>query len=156
MSRPRGFLEDYNPRAKTRELLAQVEDVLETYAAELPLTARQIFYRLVATVDYPKTENGYERLQEHLANFRRAGIVGFDVDPRRRRHRERRWSGRARSTSSRSPSGSPARARASGSKASRNGSRCGARRPAWCRSSRVRSANTASRSTRPAASTRSR
>ena len=79
MSRPRGFIEDYNPRAKTRELLAQVEDVLEAYTAELPLTARQVFYRLVATVDYPKNENGYARLQEHLANFRRAGVVGFNV-----------------------------------------------------------------------------
>ena len=79
MSRPRGFIEDYNPRAKTRELLAQVEDVLEAYTAELPLTARKVLDRLVATVDYPKNENGYARLQEHLANFRRAGSVGFNV-----------------------------------------------------------------------------
>jgi hypothetical protein len=79
MSRPRGFIDEYNPRAKTRELLAQVEEVIATYEAELPLTARQVFYRLVATVDYEKTENGYARLQEHLANFRRAGVVGFDV-----------------------------------------------------------------------------
>jgi hypothetical protein len=78
-TRPRGFIDEYNPRSKTRELLAQVQDVLDTYEAEVPLTARQVFYRLVATVDYPKTENGYERLQEHLANFRRAGIIGFDV-----------------------------------------------------------------------------
>ena len=78
MSRPRGFLYDYNPRAKTRELLGQVEDVLATYAAELPLTARQVFYRLVATVQYPKDERGYTRLQEHLANFRRAGVVAFE------------------------------------------------------------------------------
>jgi hypothetical protein len=75
MTRPRGFLDEYNPRAKTRELLEQVEEVLATYKAELPLTARQVFYRLVATRDYPKNENGYARLQEHLANFRRAGIV---------------------------------------------------------------------------------
>lgn len=77
--RRRGFIHDYNPRSKTRELLAQVQDVLDTYEAELPLTARQVFYRLVATVDYPKTEHGYERLQEHLANFRRAGIVSFEA-----------------------------------------------------------------------------
>jgi hypothetical protein len=77
--RPRGFIEDYNPRRATRELLDQVEQVLATYEADLPLTARQIFYRLVATVDYPKTENGYERLQEHLTKFRRAGVVKFEV-----------------------------------------------------------------------------
>ena len=67
MSRPRGFIDDYAPRRKTRELLDQIGRVLETYEAELPLTARQVFYRLVATVDYPKTENGYGRLQEHLS-----------------------------------------------------------------------------------------
>jgi hypothetical protein len=77
--RPRGFIDDYNPRAKTRELFAQVKDVLATYEAELPLTARQVFYRLVATVDYEKTENAYLRLQEHLVNFRRAGVIGFEV-----------------------------------------------------------------------------
>jgi hypothetical protein len=78
VTRPRGFIGGYNPRAKTRELLEQVEDVLATYEAELPLTARQVFYRLVATRDYPKNENGYARLQEHLANFRRAGVVAFE------------------------------------------------------------------------------
>ena len=78
MTRPRGYIEDYNPRQKTRELLAQVEDVLDTYRDELPLTARQIFYRLVGSVDYPKDENAYARLQEHLGNFRRAGLVEFD------------------------------------------------------------------------------
>ena len=50
--RPRGFLPDYNPRTKTLDLLTQVQGVLDTYAAELPLTARQVFYRLVATVAY--------------------------------------------------------------------------------------------------------
>jgi hypothetical protein len=78
VTRPRGFIGGYNPRAKTRELLEQVEEVLATYEAELPLTARQVFYRLVATRDYPKNENGYARLQEHLANFRRAGVVAFE------------------------------------------------------------------------------
>ena len=37
---------------------ARSEDVLATYQAELPLTARQVFYRLVATVQYPKDERG--------------------------------------------------------------------------------------------------
>jgi hypothetical protein len=44
----------------------------------LPLTGRQVFYRLVGTVDYPKDENAYGRLMEHLGNFRRAGIVSFE------------------------------------------------------------------------------
>jgi hypothetical protein len=77
MSRPRGFIADYNPHAKTRALLAQVEDVLKTYQAELPLSARQVFYRLVAAHEYPKNEDAYKRLLEHLANARRAGMVDF-------------------------------------------------------------------------------
>jgi hypothetical protein len=79
MTRPRGYLTNYNPQAKTRELLSQVEDVLITYQTDLPLTGRQIFYRLVGTVDYPKDEKGYGRLMENLGNFRRAGKVAFDV-----------------------------------------------------------------------------
>lgn len=77
MSRPRGFIAGYNPRTKTRALLAQVEAVLGTYQAELPLTARQVFYRLVGAHGYPKDEAAYGRLQEHLANARRAGLIDF-------------------------------------------------------------------------------
>ncbi len=73
MSRPRGS------RAKTRELLEQVDGVLDTYEAELPLTARQIFYRLVGAHGYAKDENAYARLQELLAKARRAGIIDFDA-----------------------------------------------------------------------------
>lgn len=77
MARPRGYIEDYNPRTKTRELLEQVEAVFDTYRNELPLTGRQVFYRLVGTIDYPKDEKAYNRLMEHLGNFRRAGIIPF-------------------------------------------------------------------------------
>jgi len=37
----------WNPQKKTKIILAQVKEVLRAYPAELPLTARQIFYRLV-------------------------------------------------------------------------------------------------------------
>lgn len=53
--RPRGYA-DWRPQQKTRELLAQVHGVLDEYADHLPLTVRQLFYRLVATVGYPKDE----------------------------------------------------------------------------------------------------
>ena len=79
MARARGYITSYNPRTKTRELLAQVEDVLDTYDAELPLTARQIFYRLVGAYGYPKDERAYGRLLEALGNSRRAGLVPFDA-----------------------------------------------------------------------------
>jgi hypothetical protein len=80
MARPRGHIEDYNPRQKTRDLLAQVEDVLAAYQDELPLTARQIFYRLVGSAGYPKDENAYGRLTEHLGNFRQAVESKLDMD----------------------------------------------------------------------------
>jgi hypothetical protein len=53
--------------------------VLDQYANELPLTVRQIFYRLVGTVGYPKDEKAYGRLCDAVVNFRRAGVVEFDV-----------------------------------------------------------------------------
>lgn len=78
MARPRGYIENYNPRAKTRELIAQVEAVIETYREELPLTARQIFYRLVGSVDFPKDEKAYGRLLDALSNSRRAGLIPWE------------------------------------------------------------------------------
>jgi hypothetical protein len=75
-TRPRGFIE-WAPRAATRTLLDQVEAVLEEYAEYLPLTVRQIFYRLVGARGYEKTEQAYGRLCEHLVKARRAGLVEF-------------------------------------------------------------------------------
>ena len=77
MTRPRGYI-TYRPQRKTRELLAQVNEIFATYRAELPLTIRQVFYRLVGAYGYPKDEKAYGRLQEHLARFRRAGFVPFE------------------------------------------------------------------------------
>ena len=47
------------------------------YGAYLPLTVRQIFYRLVGAHGYEKTEAAYERLGEKIARARRAGIIEF-------------------------------------------------------------------------------
>jgi hypothetical protein len=52
--------------------------VLQEYAKHLPLTVRQIFYRLVAQHGYDKTEAAYERLGNHLVRARRAKLVPFD------------------------------------------------------------------------------
>jgi hypothetical protein len=78
MTRPRGFI-DWTPQAKTRVLLVQVNEVLDLYQAELPLTCRQIFYRLVAAHEYDKTDPGYERLTETLVKARRARLLSFEV-----------------------------------------------------------------------------
>jgi len=56
-------------------LLDQVLQVLATYSNLLPLTGRQIFYRLVATTGYDKTEPAYKRLLELLNRARRARII---------------------------------------------------------------------------------
>lgn len=76
--RHRGFMDNYKPRADTLELIERVKAVLELYADYLPLTVRQIFYRLVgAGKGYEKTEQAYERLGEAIGKARRAGLIDF-------------------------------------------------------------------------------
>lgn len=77
MTRPRGYVDDWNPRAKSRVLLEQIDGVLRDYAEHLPMTARQLFYRLVGTHDYEKTERSYKRLCELLVVARRAQRIDF-------------------------------------------------------------------------------
>lgn len=76
-TRVRGMA-SWRPQARTQVLLDQIATVLSDYADHLPLTGRQVFYRLVATMDYPKTENAYKNLLEVLNRARRAGLVAFD------------------------------------------------------------------------------
>ena len=75
--RPKGFA-PWRPQKKTLVILAQIKTILDEYRAELPLTARQIFYRLVGAYSYPKNENAYERLTNMLVRARRSGRVPFE------------------------------------------------------------------------------
>src|SRR5262245_5088760 len=75
--RVRGFA-PWSPQEATLQLLDQGRSVLTEYAEHLPLTLRQIFYRLVGAHGYEKTENAYERLGEHLNRARRARLIGMD------------------------------------------------------------------------------
>jgi hypothetical protein len=75
--RPKGYAA-WRPQKKTSRLIMQVKEVLEEYQEYLPLTARQIFYRLVGTKDYPKTEAAYKKLCEHLVRARRAKMIPFE------------------------------------------------------------------------------
>jgi hypothetical protein len=77
-TRVRGFA-SWSPQATTLELLEQVRAVLREYDDFLPLTIRQIFYRLVGAHGYEKTEHAYQRLCEHLNRARRARIISMDV-----------------------------------------------------------------------------
>jgi hypothetical protein len=67
------------PHAGTVVLLDQVRSVLDEYLEHLPLTVRQVFYRLVGVYEYDKTEKAYARLAECLNRARRAGVISWDV-----------------------------------------------------------------------------
>jgi hypothetical protein len=75
--RPKGYA-PYRPQKKTARILMRVKEVLEEYKEYLPLTARQIFYRLVGTHSYPKTEAAYKNLCEYLNRARRAKQIPFE------------------------------------------------------------------------------
>ena len=77
-TRVRG-LAPWQPQRATVALLEKVRSVLREYAQYLPLTVRQIFYRLVGAHGYDKTEHAYARLGEHLNRARRAGLIAFDT-----------------------------------------------------------------------------
>lgn len=76
MARPKGYA-NWSPRPETQDVLDAVNRVLREYQAHLPLTVRQIFYRLVGQYGYEKTERAYSRLCEYLVRARRAMIVDF-------------------------------------------------------------------------------
>ena len=73
-NRPRGFA-PWKPQAATWPLLHAIEGVLDTYKASLPLTGRQVFYRLVVLGAIPKTDHGYKRVLDVLNRARRGGQV---------------------------------------------------------------------------------
>lgn len=74
--RPRGMAE-WNPSSDSLALVEAIREVLDEYQEQLPLTLRQVFYRLV-TRGYEKTEQAYGRLGETLNRARRAGLVPFE------------------------------------------------------------------------------
>jgi hypothetical protein len=76
MARPRGFA-TWNPKPATIDFVGQIKTVLDEYEDYLPVTARQIFYRLVGEHGYDKTEQAYARLCETLVRARRAGMIPF-------------------------------------------------------------------------------
>jgi hypothetical protein len=77
-TRPRGFAA-WNPQTSAQALLARVQDVLAEYSEHLPLTCRQVFYRLVGAHGFEKTEQAYARLCETLNRARRARLIPMDA-----------------------------------------------------------------------------
>jgi hypothetical protein len=76
--RPKGYDESWSPTQPVKLRLEQVRSVFEEYAGYLPLTVRQVFYRLVGSFGYEKTENAYDRLADTLVRARRARIIPFE------------------------------------------------------------------------------
>ncbi|MFF3711911.1 hypothetical protein [Streptomyces phaeochromogenes] len=75
-TRVRGFA-DWAPRPHVLALVDQVRAVLDENRAYLPMTARQVFYRLVGAHRYDKTEQAYARLLETLNRARRARLISM-------------------------------------------------------------------------------
>lgn len=77
-TRRRGFTASWRPQAHTQALLTKVQAVLDEYAEHLPLTIRQIYYRLIGAHDYPKDERAAERLYNTLGKARRARVIRME------------------------------------------------------------------------------
>lgn len=78
-TRKRGMYRAYQPEPPTRRLFGQVQEILHEYREHLPMTVRQVFYRLVGAYGYPKDANAAERLGEALQRGRRAGLIPFEA-----------------------------------------------------------------------------
>ena len=76
---PRGFIESWNPYRTSREFLAKIDAILIEYAKYLPLTIRQVFYRLVGAHGYNKSEAGYDTIMNLLNTARRAGRIEWSA-----------------------------------------------------------------------------
>ena len=76
-TRPRGFA-PWSPEPQNIAILEMIQAVLDEYADHLPLTMRQVWYRLVGTRGFAKTEKAYKQLLEIGNRARRAGMLRFD------------------------------------------------------------------------------
>jgi rhodanese-related sulfurtransferase len=73
----RGFIE-YAPRTEeVKARLKMIQEIIEEYRDDLPLTMRQIFYRCVAKHDYDKTERAYKNLLYISRKARRSRLISF-------------------------------------------------------------------------------
>ena len=77
-TRPRGFA-PYRPQPEALALIAATRAVLEEYREHLPLTLRQVYYRLVSRELVGKTESEYGRLCEILGRARRGRLLDMSA-----------------------------------------------------------------------------
>lgn len=69
----------WRPTGESREILALIQQVLEDYKDYLPMTGRQIFYRMVGAYGYAKSEAAANRVYNVLGRARRAMLIPFNA-----------------------------------------------------------------------------
>ena len=81
MTEPRGPVYGWQPTAETQTLLDDINAVLTACRAEdvLPISVRSLYYRLVGTGRYEKTEQFAARVGRHTSRGRRAGLIPWDA-----------------------------------------------------------------------------
>ncbi len=67
---------DINFRLETRRLMKLVQVILDSY--DIPITVRQIFYRLVAEQIIDNTIQGYRKVSNVVRDGRYAGLLDWD------------------------------------------------------------------------------
>jgi hypothetical protein len=73
-----GYDHHYSPDPKTDRRLKAIEDVLEAYKDILPITTRQLYYRLVATNKIEKGPTAEGDLMRDLRDGRRGGRIPYE------------------------------------------------------------------------------
>lgn len=74
-ARPKGYM-TWSPNDRSAEIIGQVKEVLHNTRLG-SASVRFIFYRLVGSYRYPKTERDYKNLAELLVKARRAQMIPF-------------------------------------------------------------------------------
>lgn len=77
--RAKGYIDSYRPHKRNLVIIEQVVGILAEYQDFLPLTLRQVFYRMVGLHGYPKDDLAAKRLYELLGKARRAGMIPFEA-----------------------------------------------------------------------------
>lgn len=74
----RGYA-DWKPKPEAAHWVRATAEVMEQYRDYWPLTVRQLFYRLVASYQYEKTEAAYTKLTQIISRARRANMLPWEA-----------------------------------------------------------------------------
>src|SRR5438552_1711406 len=73
-----GYRTTWRKQRSSEILLCRVRQVLKEFEEQLPLTARQLYYRLIGFKEYGKGQAFEEKLSDLLINARRHGDIPFE------------------------------------------------------------------------------